>query len=34
MLLELLGAKKPAPAIGCAIRTERVLAAVRAAGAR
>ncbi len=34
MLLELLGAKTPAPAIGCAIRTERVLAACQAGGAR
>ncbi|HEY4940138.1 MAG TPA: ATP phosphoribosyltransferase regulatory subunit [Rhizomicrobium sp.] len=32
-LLEALGAKKPIPAIGCAIRTERVLAARRFAGA-
>ena len=34
MLLELLGAKKPTPAIGCAIRTERVLAARRYMEAR
>jgi ATP phosphoribosyltransferase regulatory subunit len=34
MLLELLGAKRPAPAIGCAIRTERVLQACRTAEAK
>ncbi|HXC55081.1 MAG TPA: ATP phosphoribosyltransferase regulatory subunit [Rhizomicrobium sp.] len=32
-LLEALGARQPTPAIGCAIRTERVLAARRFAGA-
>jgi ATP phosphoribosyltransferase regulatory subunit len=32
-LLEALGAKKPIPAIGCALRTERILAARRFAGA-
>ncbi len=32
-LLEALGAKQPIPAIGCALRTERVLAARRFAGA-
>ncbi|MBV9541714.1 MAG: ATP phosphoribosyltransferase regulatory subunit, partial [Alphaproteobacteria bacterium] len=32
-LLEALGAKKPIPAVGCALRTERVLAARRFAGA-
>ena len=31
-LLEALGAKRPVPAIGCALRTERVLAARRLAG--
>jgi ATP phosphoribosyltransferase regulatory subunit len=31
-LLEALGAKKPIPAIGCALRTERILAARRFAG--
>ncbi len=31
-LMEALGAKQPTPAIGCALRTERVLAAVRFAG--
>jgi len=33
-LLEALGSKRAIPAIGCAIRTERVLAAVRAQGRR
>jgi ATP phosphoribosyltransferase regulatory subunit len=33
-LLENLGSKKAIPAVGCAIRTERVLAAVRAQGKR
>ena len=32
-LLRTLGAKKDIPAIGCAIRSERVLAARRATGA-
>ena len=32
-LLEALGAKRAIPAIGCALRTERVLAARRFAGA-
>jgi ATP phosphoribosyltransferase regulatory subunit len=31
-LLEALGTGRPIPAIGCAIRTERVLAACRAQG--
>jgi hypothetical protein len=31
-LLEALGAKRAIPAVGCAIRTERVLAARRFAG--
>jgi hypothetical protein len=30
-MMEVLGAKRPVSAIGCAIRTERVLAAVFAA---
>lgn len=32
-LMEALGAKQPTPAVGCALRTERVLAARRFAGA-
>ncbi len=31
-LLEALGAKRPVPAIGCALRTERLLAARRFVG--
>jgi ATP phosphoribosyltransferase regulatory subunit len=31
-LMEQLGAKKAIPAVGCAIRTERVLAAIAARG--